>query len=319
MNARFRIHSLSALGCTETIAECFSVLVFFRVKCEALRPQQPSFDLLGSPPINMKRSIYLLLCWISLLTPFEKSTSNADEAAEGTWIALFNGKNLDGWTPKIRYHSLGENYNNTFRVEDGLLKVGYEGYGEFNETFGHLFYKDDFSNYRLRVEYRFVGEQCKGGPGWALRNSGMMLHGERPDTMAKDQDFPASIEVQLLGGDGTTPRTTANLCTPGTNVVKDGKLFTPHCTSSSSKTYHGDQWVTAEVEVHGNGVVKHIIDGETVLQYSQSQLDERDPHAVELGRKNGTMMLHSGSISLQSESHPVEFRKVELMVLQPQD
>lgn len=238
-----------------------------------------------------------------------------EESTEGQWKPLFNGKNLDGWTPKIRYHDLGDNFANTFRVEDGLLKVAYDGYDEFNETFGHLFYKDNFSNYRLRVEYRFVGDQCKGGPGWALRNSGIMIHGESPETMAKDQDFPASIEVQLLGGDGATPRTTSNLCTPGTNVVMNDELFKPHCTKSSSNTYHGPQWVTAEVEVRGNKVVKHILDGEVVLEYNQPQLDERDEHAKELAEKAGTLMLDGGSISLQSESHPVHFRKVEIMVL----
>ena len=158
-------------------------------------------------------------------------------------------------------------------------------------------------------------DQCKGGPGWAIRNSGIMIHGEKPESMAKDQDFPASIEVQLLGGDGKNKRTTSNLCTPGTNVVMDGKLFLPHCTKSSSQTYHGPQWVTAEIEVRGNGVIKHIIDGEVVLQYSQPQLDERDTHAKELAEKNGALMLSGGTISLQSESHPVHFRKVEVMVL----
>lgn len=240
----------------------------------------------------------------------------AQEAESGKWVSLFNGQNLDGWTPKIRYHELGDNFGNTFRVEDGLLKVGYDAYDEFNETFGHLFYKDSFSNYRLRVEYRFVGDQCKGGPGWAIRNSGLMLHGERPETMATDQDFPASIEVQLLGGDGQAERTTSNLCTPGTNVVIDGKLFTPHCTKSKSKTYHGPQWVTAEVEVRGNQVIRHLIDGEVVLEYNQPQLDPHDEHAKELiEQNNGALMLSEGTISLQSESHPVHFRKVELMVL----
>ena len=244
--------------------------------------------------------------------------TTADDDAKGSeWIQLFNGKDLDGWTPKIRYHELGDNHADTFRVEDGVLKVGYDGYDEFNETFGHLFYKDKFSHYRIRCEYRFVGDQCKGGPGWALRNSGIMVHGEDPQTMAKDQDFPVSIEVQLLGGDGKKKRPTANLCTPGTNVVKDGKLFKPHCTNSSSKTYHGEQWVTVEVEVHGNDTVKHIVDGKVVLQYSKSQLDERDKHAKELAEKAGTIQLSEGTISLQSESHPVEFRKVELMVLKP--
>jgi hypothetical protein len=240
----------------------------------------------------------------------------ADDAPQpGEWIQLFNGKNLEGWTPKIRYHDLGDNYENTFRVEDGLLKVGYAGYDEFGESFGHLFYKDTFSNYRIRCEYRFVGEQCKGGPNWALRNSGIMIHGEQPEKMAKDQDFPVSIEVQLLGGDGKKKRPTANLCTPGTNVVKDGKLFTPHCTNSTSETYHGDQWVTVEVEVRGNESIKHIIDGKVVLEYTKPQLDDRDAHAKELAEQQGTIMLSGGTISLQSESHPVEFRKVELMLL----
>ncbi len=261
----------------------------------------------------MIRIPLVLIVVLALLAP-----AGADDAATpGEWIPLFNGKNLEGWTPKIRYHDLGVNHGDTFRVEDGLLKVGYSAYDEFNETFGHLFYKDKFSHYKIRCEYRFVGDQCKGGPGWALRNSGIMIHGEDPSTMAKDQDFPVSIEVQLLGGDGQRKRTTANLCTPGTHVVKDGKLFTPHCTNSTSETYHGPQWVTVEVEVHGNDTIKHIIDGKVVLEYSQSQLDQKDAHAKELAEKAGTIQLSGGTISLQSESHPVEFRKVELMVLEP--
>ncbi|TWU63315.1 hypothetical protein V7x_50550 [Crateriforma conspicua] len=240
----------------------------------------------------------------------------ADQPEPGKWTSLFNGKDLTGWTPKIRYQETGVDPYNTFRVEDGLLKVRYDQYDEFNQTFGHLFYQDDFSNYRFRVEYRFVGEQCKGGPGWALRNSGVMIHGERPEQMTKDQDFPTSIEVQLLGGDGTHDRTTSNLCTPGTNVFYQNKLFLPHCTKSSSKTYHGEQWVTAEIEVRGNKVVKHILDGDVVLEYQQPQLDPRDAHAKELSEKAGGLMLSGGSISLQSESHPIDFRRVEIMVLE---
>ena len=244
--------------------------------------------------------------------PTAGSTADASE----NWIPLFNGKDLDDWTVKIRYHELGDNFGNTFRVEDGLLKVGYENYDKFNETFGHLFYNSPFSHYRIRVEYRFVGAQCPGGPGWAFRNSGIMVHGENPSTMTKDQDFPASIEVQLLGGDGSNPRTTSNLCTPGTNVVMDNKLVTRHCTSSTAKTYHGDQWVTAEVEVRGSEVIRHVIDGKVVLEYQQPQLDDRDAHSKTLIQAaGGEKLLSSGTISLQSESHPVEFRKVELLDL----
>lgn len=242
------------------------------------------------------------------------------ESKPGEWIQLFNGKDLTGWTPKVRHQPLGENWGNTFRVEDGVLRVVYDdtkAYPKYNEQFAHLFYEKPFSNYRLRVEYRFVGAQCPGGPGWATRNNGLMLHCEDPKLMTLDQDFPASIEVQLLGGNGKDERTTLNLCTPGTNVVMNGKLFTPHCTSSKSKTFHGDQWVTVEVEVRGGEVVRHIIDGETVLEYTEPQLDDRDEHSRMLIEKNGgKKLLTGGYISIQGESAPTEFRKIELKVLQ---
>lgn len=256
----------------------------------------------------------LFLCTL-LFIPFFAAFAFAEDKPAEKWIQLFNGKDLEGWTPKIKGHELGENFGNTFRVENGILSVGYDKYKMFDSQFGHLFYNESFSHYRLRVEYRFVGLQCAGGPGWAIRNSGVMIHGESPKTMAKDQDFPASIEVQLLGGNGKEKRATANLCTPGTNVVMDGKLFTPHCVNSTSETYHGDQWVTVEIEVRGSKVIKHIIDGKTVLTYTEPQLDERDAHAKTLADKFGKI-LSGGTISLQSESHPVEFRKVELLKLE---
>ena len=148
--------------------------------------------------------------------------------SEGTggWITLFNGKALTGWTPKITGYELGENYGNTFRVEDGILKVAYDQYEKFDGKFGHLFYKDKFSHYIIRLEYRFVGKQTPGGPGWAFRNSGIMIHGQSPESMRKDQDFPVSIEVQLLADRDSGKRSTGNLCTPGTHVVMDGKLIT---------------------------------------------------------------------------------------------
>lgn len=235
-------------------------------------------------------------------------------AAEGEWISLFNGKDLEGWRPKITGFELGDNHANTFRVENGVLRVGYDKYAKFEGRFGHLFYKDKLSHYRLRLEYRFVGEQTPGGPGWAFRNSGIMLHCQAPETMRKDQEFPVSIEVQLLGGNGKDPRTTGNLCTPGTHVVMHGKLVTQHCNDSRSKTYHGDQWVQAEVEVHGSRLIRHFINGELVLEYEQPQLDEGDADARRLIR-DGNKLLSEGYVSLQAESHPVDFRKIELMLL----
>lgn len=248
-----------------------------------------------------------------LASPVSAEVKQTDDKS-GEWISLFNGKNLEGWTPKIRGYAAGENYGNTFRVEDGVLKVSYDQYDKFDEKFGHLFYKDTFSHYIIRAEYRFTGEQCSGGPGWAIRNSGLMLHGQSPESMDKDQKFPVSIEVQLLGGTGSGKRPTANLCTPGTHVVMDGKLLKRHCTSSTSKTYNGDQWVTVEVEVHGSDRFTHKVNGETVLTYTKPQLDDGDPEAKKLIGNSG-LLLEGGTISLQSESHPCEFRKVELKIL----
>jgi hypothetical protein len=239
------------------------------------------------------------------------------KTAAGKWLSLFNGKDLEGWIPKVTGYELGENPGNMFRVVDGLLTVSFDGFEKFEGQFGHLFYEQPFSDYILRLEYRFIGEQLAGGPGWAFRNSGAMLHGQPPETMVKNQDFPVSIEMQLLGGSGSGERSTANLCTPGTHVVMDGKLLTQHCTNSKSKTYHGDQWVTVEIAVHGNRLIEHRIDGEVVLAYSEPQLDPGDADARRLLEAEQDRMLHGGSISLQAESHPLQFRKVELLPLQP--
>jgi len=252
----------------------------------------------------------------ALCLPIAIGCTAQKKSKPGEWIKLFNGKNLEGWTVKIKDHPVNDNFGNTFRVENGVIKVSYDQYdGKFKEQFGHLFYKKQFSAYLLSVEYRFTGDQIKDGPGWAFRNSGLMLHGQTPESMTLDQDFPISLEAQLLGGNGKDERTTNNLCTPGTNVVMDGKLFTPHCFNSSSKTYHGDQWVKAEVLVLGDSIFKHIVQGDTVLVYNKPQYDGRDKWVKQAGLQDGAL-ISKGTISLQSESHPVEFRKVELFDLE---
>ena len=240
----------------------------------------------------------------------------AEDTDKSEWIQLFNGKNLDGWKVKITGYDLDDNFGDTFRVEEGLLKVAFDKYDKFDGRFGHIFCEKPFSNYVLRLEYRFVGDQVPGGPGWAFRNSGIMIHGQSPESMRKDQSFPVSVEVQLLGGGGSGKRPTGNVCTPGTHVVIDGELVKQHCNSSTSKTFHGDHWVTIEVEARGNELIKHRVNGETVFVYSQPQLDENDADAKKLIEKNGDKMLSGGSISLQAESHPVEFRKIELRKLE---
>jgi len=231
------------------------------------------------------------------------------------WQTLFNGKDLDNWVVKIRTHELNDNFANTFRVEDGLMEVRYDGYDQFDQQYGHIFYDKPFSNYLLQVEYRFVGEQANGGEGWAWRNSGAMLHCQDPKTMLKDQDFPISIEAQFLGGNGKDKRSTCNLCTPGTNVEMEGKLFTPHCINSSSETYSGDQWVVANLIVLGNGDVYHLMGKDTVLTYSKAQIGGGNVNPSDPSIKVDGKMLDGGFISLQSESHPIDFRTVRILDL----
>lgn len=237
-------------------------------------------------------------------------------ASREDWVALFNGRDLAGWIPKIRRHPAGENYAGTFRVENGLLTVSYDGYASFDGQFGHLFYQDPFSHYRLRVEYRFVGEQAPDAPAWALRNSGAMVHSQSPWTMPPDQDFPISVEVQFLGGlsDGKA-RPTGNMCSPGTHIVYAGRFTETHCIDSSSPTLDGDQWVVSETLVLGSERIVHYINGKKVIEYGGivtggGVVSGHDSAYLVEGRP-----LAAGYIALQSEGHPVQFRRVELLNL----
>lgn len=263
----------------------------------------------------IKKTIYLPVVALLLLAAFGFTFWKTEQPAKTKWIHLFNGKDLKDWTVKIRTHELNDNFANTFRVEDGMMKVRYDGYTSFDQQYGHIFYKKPFSYYLLQVEYRFVGEQCPGGEGWALRNSGAMLHSQDPKTMLKDQDFPISIEAQFLGGNGKDPRTTCNLCTPGTNVVLADSLFTPHCITSNSQTYHGDQWVTANFIVMGDEEVHHLVGTDTVFSYFKPQIGGGNVSPVDPAVKIDGKLLKEGYISLQSESHPIDFRRVAVVDL----
>jgi hypothetical protein len=258
----------------------------------------------------MRRIVLALLTMVVCVPGFAQNDPDKKE-----WIQLFNGKDLDGWDVKITGYDLNDNFGNTFRVENGVMKTAYDQYGQFNNRFGHIFYRQKFSHYIIAVEYRFVGEQTPGAPDWAFRNSGIMVHSQSAQSMEKDQDFPICIEVQLLGGKDTGERPTANVCTPGTNIEMNGKLVTQHCVNSTAKTYRGDQWVRVEAEVLGDKEITHIVEGRTVLSYQKPQIGGGQVTNYNPAVKKDGTLLKEGYISLQSESHPVEFRKVELLDL----
>jgi hypothetical protein len=247
------------------------------------------------------------------------TTAVCAQKQKGKWVSLFNGKDIKDWIVKIHHHEVGENFGNTFRVEDGIIKVNYDQYGEFNDQFGHLYFKKPYSYFHLVVEYRFVGQLQRGAPSYTLRNSGVMFHSQDPRTMPKEQDWPISVEMQFLGGLGDgKPRPTGNMCSPGTDVVYQGKVDPRHCINSSSKTYDGDQWVKAELIVLGDSLITHIINGDTVLQYSKPTIGGGVVNRALPEQKVDGKPLTSGFIALQSEGQPVEFRKVEIMDLEPQ-
>lgn len=238
--------------------------------------------------------------------------------AEQPWRPIFNGKNLDGWTPKIAGHALGVNYADTFRVEDGILKVSYDGYEKFGKQFGHLFTNFSYSRYILRMEYRFIGEKVTDAPGYGNLNSGLMVHSQPPQSMLLDQGFPASLEFQFLADEGKGKRSTANLCTPGTHVEMGGKLIVQHIVESAAPTFPADDWITMEIEVRGNEEIIHRINGTEVLRYQHPQLDPEcnlAPVKDILGA-GVVRMVSSGHIALQAEGQPIWFRKIELRSLE---
>lgn len=265
-------------------------------------------------------------CLVFSCRPVQKP----DPAAEENWVSLFNGRDLSGWDIKIAGYPLNENYKNTFVAEDSMIRIRYDEYESFNDAFGHMYYKQPYSYYKLRFAYRFVGDQLQGGASWNVRNSGIMLHSQSAASNEASQDFPVSIEMQLLGGLGTEDRTTANVCTPGTAVEMDGAVNYDHCIPSHSATYHGDQWVRAEALVLGGEAMYFIVEGDTVLQFQHPQvgggfITDRDGQSdwesfgvvrdKEKWLSRSGEVLHSGYIALQAESHPIDFKNIELLNL----
>ncbi len=267
-------------------------------------------------PCHIRTAAAFLLTCIAFFSCSTRSADESREKEEGEWISLFNGKDIDDWIVKIHHHEVDENFANTFRAEDGMIKVRYDGYGDFNDQFGHLYYKEPFSHYHLVVEYRFSGDLQPGAPSYTLLNSGVMFHSQDPRTMPKEQDWPISVEMQFLAGLGDgKPRPTGNMCSPGTHIVYNGTLDETHCISSSSKTYDKDAWVRAELMVWGDSLVKHIIEGDTVLQYSKPQIGGGVANRYDPAVKIDGKLLKEGFIALQSEGQPIEFRKVMLKKL----
>lgn len=260
--------------------------------------------------VHSIRAIGLIVC----LTVMYQCGSNKNTSLNNGWKPMFNGKNLEGWTTKIHHYEVGENYGNTFRAEDGIIKVRYDNYeGDFNDQFGHLYFDTPYSHFHLSMEYRFVGELHPGAPSYTLLNSGVMFHSQDPRTMLKEQNWPISIEMQFLAGiEEGVERPTGNMCSPGTEIVFQGELYPSHCLNSTSETYYGDQWVKAELIVLGDSLVTHIINGEKVLEYTKPQIGGGVVEGYDPKIKKDGQLLTEGMIALQSEGQPIDFRNIKI-------
>lgn len=272
--------------------------------------------------MNLERFVPIAgfcLLGILLLSGCVGDTGRTEEAAdpdEEAWIDLFDGEGLDGWTAKFQGHKVGDNYANTFRVEDGTIKVRYDGYDKFGDRFGHLYHDTPFSHYRLALEYRFVGEFMPDAPEYARLNSGVMFHSQDPRTMPVGQDWPISVELQLLAEEEEgQPRPTGNMCSPGTAIVYEGQLDERHCIESSASTYPKGRWVSAELVVLGDSLVRHVIEGEQVMEYTHPQVGGVVVSGHDPAQKQDGKRLEEGFIALQAEGQEIDFRNVRLLNL----
>jgi hypothetical protein len=257
----------------------------------------------------MKKSHLILAFLISSLFAF-----NVDTTKKGKWQTIFNGKDLSGWTMKVVGHPLGENHGNAFRVENGVLSIRYDNgvYKPFNSQFGQLYYNKKLTNFRLKLEYRFVGDTATGAPRWGFRDSGVQYLGQSPESMGLSQQFPVALEMNFHGGDGKNERPTGEICALSTIIHFDGKPNTSFCTPPVVKrTFHGDQWVTIEIDVQGSKIAQ-FVNGEEVIRFEDPRYNPKNETAAKF-IVDGNDKITSGYISLQSNSHPIDFRKIELM------
>ena len=261
---------------------------------------------------RLKTLSIISFCCILFLFTCKGKTEKIKDLKKTEWVNLLSKNNLEDWIVKIKGHPAGDNYKNTFRINDGILSVNYTEYNDtFNNTFGHIYFKKPFSNYKLRLDYRFLGDQVADGESWGYKNSGVMLHCEDPKNIGLHQEFPVSIEAQFLGGNGTDQRPTGNVCTPGMHINIDNKLITEHCIQSTSKTFHNNQWVHVELEVYNDSLIRHFINGEKVMEYTKPIYGGE--HSTPLFKSKAGQPVKSGYIALQSESHPIEFKTIEIL------
>jgi hypothetical protein len=263
-------------------------------------------------PLQAFFQVLIILAVVSFI-PKEIGNKITESQSSSDWQTIFNGKDLSGWIPKIYHHDTGDNYANTFRVNEGILEVNYSDYGTFDNRYGHLFYEKPFSSFHLKWEYRFTEEWLADAPNYTYRNSGVMFHSQSPESILKEQDWPISVEYQMLAEEKEgVSRPTGNMCSPGTDVFFEGEKDPRHCINSTSPTFKWDEWVNAELIVYGDSIVHHLVNGDTVLTYTKPQIGGGIANGWDPAIKVDGKPLVSGYIGLQSEGQGVLFKEIKI-------
>jgi hypothetical protein len=206
----------------------------------------------------------------------------------GESTALFNGKDLSGWTADVPAADNNERVSPSFIVRDGLLV-------SLGKPPGHLVTDRRFSNYRLEVEYRFP----EGGG-----NCGVLVHTSKPRALY--QMFPQSIEVQMQSGHAGD-----FWCIQEDIEVADMEKRRPR---NSGQTWGGAEGDARRILNLTDGSEKPL--GEWNRMVIECRGDEIKVWVNdELVNHGFNSTATAGKIALQAEGTEVEFRKVVLTEL----
>jgi len=207
------------------------------------------------------RTVFLVM----LCAAFGRTLMAQNQCAPDINTSLFNGKDLNSWEFYLKDQTVDP--ATVFMVKDAAIHIT-------GNPFGYMRTKEQYSNYKLHLEWRWPVEAT---------NSGVFIHAQVPDTI-----WPACFECQLMAGNAGD-----FVCMSGTDMnerTDKSKRVVAKKTESNEKPI--GEWNTMEVTCKGNTIEVYI-------------------NGIMQNKATGTT-LSKGSICLQSEGKDVEFRNVFL-------
>jgi hypothetical protein len=208
-------------------------------------------------------AITLLLITMLAFTEYSTAQSGSENKPES--IILFNGKDLNNWVFKLKDPSVDP--AKVFTIRGEVIHIS-------GNPFGYMRTKETYSDYKLHVEWRWLGEAS---------NSGVFVNAQPPDSI-----WLKCVECQLKAGNAGD-----FVCMNGADMTErtdKSKPFVNKLAASSEKP--AGEWNTMEVTCKANTIEVYV---NGVLQ-----------------NKGTNVNLSHGSICLQSEGKDVEFRNVYL-------